>query len=36
MGMGYTLSEHLVVERGVVRNPSFRDYKEKVQLPITP
>jgi xanthine dehydrogenase molybdenum-binding subunit len=27
MGMGYTLSEHLLVERGVVQNPSFRDYK---------
>ncbi len=27
MGMGYTISEHLLVERGVVQNPSFRDYK---------
>jgi xanthine dehydrogenase molybdenum-binding subunit len=27
MGMGYAISEHLLVEDGVVRNPSFRDYK---------
>ena len=27
MGMGYAVSEHLLVESGRVRNPSFRDYK---------
>lgn len=27
MGMGYTLSEHLLVENGKIRNPCFRDYK---------
>jgi xanthine dehydrogenase molybdenum-binding subunit len=27
MGQGYALSENLVVENGVVRNPNFRDYK---------
>ncbi len=27
MGMGYAISEHLLVEDGVIRNPSFRDYK---------
>jgi xanthine dehydrogenase molybdenum-binding subunit len=27
MGQGYALSENLVVENGVVRNPCFRDYK---------
>jgi xanthine dehydrogenase molybdenum-binding subunit len=27
MGMGYAISEHLVVEQGIVRNPCFRDYK---------
>jgi xanthine dehydrogenase molybdenum-binding subunit len=27
MGMGYAISEHLLVERGSVLNPSFRDYK---------
>ncbi len=27
MGIGYAICEHLVVEEGVVRNPSFRDYK---------
>jgi xanthine dehydrogenase molybdenum-binding subunit len=27
MGQGYALTENLLVENGVVRNPSFRDYK---------
>lgn len=27
MGLGYAISENLIVEDGVVRNPSFRDYK---------
>ena len=27
MGQGYALSEDLIVENGVVRNPNFRDYK---------
>ncbi len=27
MGIGYGLSEDLVIEDGIVRNPSFRDYK---------
>ncbi|MHC4413664.1 MAG: xanthine dehydrogenase family protein molybdopterin-binding subunit [Planctomycetota bacterium] len=27
MGMGYAISEHLIVEEGIVRNPCFRDYK---------
>jgi xanthine dehydrogenase molybdenum-binding subunit len=27
MGMGYAISEHLVVEEGLVKNPCFRDYK---------
>jgi xanthine dehydrogenase molybdenum-binding subunit len=27
MGQGYALSENLMVENGVVRNPNFRDYK---------
>ncbi|MDH5211602.1 MAG: molybdopterin-dependent oxidoreductase, partial [Betaproteobacteria bacterium] len=27
MGQGYALTENLMVEAGVVRNPSFRDYK---------
>jgi len=27
MGMGYALTEHLLVEDGVVQNPCFRDYK---------
>jgi xanthine dehydrogenase molybdenum-binding subunit len=27
MGQGYALTENLVVEGGVVRNPNFRDYK---------
>ncbi len=27
MGMGYALSEHLLIEDGIVKNPSFRDYK---------
>lgn len=27
MGIGYAISEHLIVEEGVVRNPCFRDYK---------
>ena len=27
MGMGYTLSEELLVQEGRVRNPCFRDYK---------
>ncbi|MHC4319277.1 MAG: xanthine dehydrogenase family protein molybdopterin-binding subunit, partial [Planctomycetota bacterium] len=27
MGMGYAISENLVVEEGLVRNPSFCDYK---------
>jgi len=27
MGQGYALSENLIVENGVVRNPNFRDYK---------
>jgi CO/xanthine dehydrogenase Mo-binding subunit len=27
MGQGYALTENLLVENGVMRNPSFRDYK---------
>ena len=27
MGQGYALTEELIVENGVVRNPGFRDYK---------
>ena len=27
MGQGYATTENLIVENGVVRNPSFRDYK---------
>jgi xanthine dehydrogenase molybdenum-binding subunit len=27
MGMGYAISENLVVEQGRIQNPSFRDYK---------
>ena len=27
MGQGYALTEDLIVENGVVRNPAFRDYK---------
>ncbi len=27
MGMGYAISENLVVEEGMVKNPCFRDYK---------
>jgi xanthine dehydrogenase molybdenum-binding subunit len=27
MGQGYALTEHLLIEDGRVRNPSFRDYK---------
>jgi xanthine dehydrogenase molybdenum-binding subunit len=27
MGQGYALTEHLIVENGLVRNPNFRDYK---------
>jgi xanthine dehydrogenase molybdenum-binding subunit len=27
MGQGYALTEHLMIEDGQVRNPSFRDYK---------
>jgi hypothetical protein len=27
MGLGYALTEHLLIEDGRVRNPSFRDYK---------
>ncbi|MFQ5423134.1 MAG: xanthine dehydrogenase family protein molybdopterin-binding subunit [Phycisphaerae bacterium] len=27
MGMGYAISEHLIVEEGIVKNPCFRDYK---------
>jgi xanthine dehydrogenase molybdenum-binding subunit len=27
MGMGYAISEHLIVENGIVRNPCFRDYR---------
>ncbi|MBZ0144400.1 MAG: molybdopterin-dependent oxidoreductase, partial [Rhodocyclaceae bacterium] len=27
MGQGYALTEELMVENGVVRNPGFRDYK---------
>ena len=27
MGQGYALTENLIVENGVVRNPNFRDYK---------
>jgi len=27
MGIGYAISENLVVEEGIVKNPSFRDYK---------
>ena len=27
MGQGYALTENLMIENGVVRNPNFRDYK---------
>lgn len=27
MGMGYAISEHLLVDDGVIQNPCFRDYK---------
>jgi xanthine dehydrogenase molybdenum-binding subunit len=27
MGQGYAITEDLIVENGVVRNPGFRDYK---------
>jgi len=27
MGIGFGLSEELIIEDGIVRNPSFRDYK---------
>jgi len=27
MGIGYATTEHLIVEEGLVKNPSFRDYK---------
>ena len=27
MGQGYALTENLIVENGVIRNPSFRDYR---------
>jgi xanthine dehydrogenase molybdenum-binding subunit len=27
MGQGYATTEELIVERGVIRNPAFRDYK---------
>jgi xanthine dehydrogenase molybdenum-binding subunit len=27
MGQGYALTEELIVEDGVVKNPAFRDYK---------
>src|SRR3970282_164369 len=27
MGQGYALTESLIVENGVIRNPAFRDYK---------
>jgi xanthine dehydrogenase molybdenum-binding subunit len=27
MGQGYAMTEELIVEDGVVRNPAFRDYK---------
>jgi CO/xanthine dehydrogenase Mo-binding subunit len=27
MGQGYALTENLIVENGIVRNPNFRDYK---------
>ena len=27
MGQGYALTENLIVENGVIRNPNFRDYK---------
>jgi xanthine dehydrogenase molybdenum-binding subunit len=27
MGLGYALSEELKIEQGIVKNPSFRDYK---------
>jgi len=27
MGQGYALTENLIVDHGVVRNPNFRDYK---------
>ena len=27
MGQGYALTEELIIENGVMRNPSFRDYK---------
>jgi xanthine dehydrogenase molybdenum-binding subunit len=27
MGIGYAITEHLLVEEGVIRNPCFRDYK---------
>jgi CO/xanthine dehydrogenase Mo-binding subunit len=27
MGQGYALTENLIVENGIIRNPNFRDYK---------
>jgi len=27
MGIGYAITEHLIVENGIVKNPCFRDYK---------
>ncbi len=27
MGQGYALTENLMIEKGIVRNPNFRDYK---------
>ena len=27
MGVGYAITEHLIVEDGIVKNPCFRDYK---------
>jgi xanthine dehydrogenase molybdenum-binding subunit len=27
MGQGYALTENLIVDNGVIRNPNFRDYK---------
>jgi xanthine dehydrogenase molybdenum-binding subunit len=34
MGEGYALTEELIVENGVIRNPAFRDYKLVTEMDI--